>query len=167
MWLAGGDQVYVLMEVKNWDEGAADDEPSEVFYQVMSWLPDGSRKSVSDKITLQTEAGNITEIHISDAGGVAALCQPDDGSMKLLFRDVSRDISWEKEIRTSEGKLFLQDKDMIVFCVDNGRYTMVYYDESGEPGESINLDAAVFEEAQAVYLQPDGCFLAVKRTWRA
>ena len=37
--LAGeGDNVYVLMEVKNWDEGAADDEPSEIFYQVMSCL---------------------------------------------------------------------------------------------------------------------------------
>ncbi len=156
------DQVYVLMEVKNWDEGAADDEPSEVFYQVMSCLPDGSQRSVSDKITLQAEAGNITEIHISDAGGVAALCQTDVGSMKLLFRDVFRDIYWEKETGASEGRLFLQGKDMIVFCVNNGRYTMVSYDESGEPGESINLDAAVFEEAQAVYLQPDGCFLAVK-----
>lgn len=151
------------MEVKNWDEGAADDEPSEVFYQVMSCLPDGSQRSVSDKIDLQTEAENITEIHISDAGCVAALCKPDDDrGMKLLFRDVFQDVYWEKEISASEGKLFLQGEDMIVFCADNGRYEMVSYDKSGEPGESINLDAAVFEEAQAVYLQPDGCFLAVK-----
>lgn len=158
-----GDRVYVLMEVKNWDEGAADDEPSEVFYQVMSCLPDGSQRSVSDKIDLQTEAENITEIHISDAGCVAALCKPDDDrGMKLLFRDVFQGIYWEKEISASEGKLFLQGEDMIVFCADNGRYAMVSYDKSGEPGESINLDAAVFEEAQAVYLQPDGCFLAVK-----
>jgi len=156
------DQVYILLEVKNWDEGAANDEPSEVFYQVMSCQMDGSQRSVSDKITLQAEAGSITEIHISDAGCVAALCQPDDGSMKLLFWDVFRDIYWEKETGASEGRLFLQSEDMIVLCVDNGRYTMASYDKSGESDESINLDAAVFEEAQAVYLQPDGCFLTVK-----
>ncbi|MDE7321354.1 MAG: hypothetical protein K2N73_01250 [Lachnospiraceae bacterium] len=53
-----GDKVYVLMEVKNWDEGAADDEPSEIFYQVMSCLLDGSQRSVSDKITLQIISAN-------------------------------------------------------------------------------------------------------------
>lgn len=158
-----GDQVYVLMEVKNWDEGAADDEPSEVFYQVMSCLPDGSQRSVSDKIDLQAETENITEIHISDSGCVAALCKPgDDRGMKFLFWDVFQNIYWEKEIAASEGKLFLQGEDMIVFCADNGRYTMVSYDKSGESGGSITLDAAVFDEAKAVYLQPDGCFLAVK-----
>lgn len=156
------DRVYVLMEVKNWDEGAADDEPSEVFYQVMSCLPDGSQRSVSDKIDLQAETENITEIHISDSGCVAALCQTDGGSMKLLFRDVFQGIYWEKKISATEGKLFLLGEDMIVFCADNGRYSMISYDRSGESGESINLDAAVFDEAQEVYLQPDGCFLAVK-----
>lgn len=156
-----GDQVYVLMEVKNWDE-AAGDEPSEVFYQVMSCLLDGSQRSVSDKITLQTETGDITEIHISDAGCVAALCQSGGSGMKLLFWDVFQDIYWEKEIGASEGRLFLQGGDVIVLCADNGRYTLVSYDKSGEPGEGINMDAAVFKESQAVCLQPDGCFLAVK-----
>ena len=156
-----GDQVYVLMEVKNWDE-AAGDEPSEVFYQVMSCLLDGSQKSVSDMITLQAGTGDITEIHISDAGDVAALCQSGGSGMKLLFWDVFQDIYWEKEIGASEGRLFLQGGDVIVLCADNGRYTLVSYDKSGELGESINMDAAVFEEAQAVCLQPDGCFLAVK-----
>ena len=158
-----GEQVYILMEVKNWEDGDADDQPSEVFYQVMTCLMDGSERSVSDKITLQEEAGNITEIHISDTGCVAALGQPSgDGSMKLLFWDVFQKISWEKETTASEGKLFLQGEDMIVFCVDDGNYTMVSYDKSGESGESINMDAEVFEEAQAVYLQPDGCFFVVK-----
>ena len=158
-----GDQVYILMEVKNWEEGDADDEPSEVFYQVMSCLLDGSERSVSDKITLQAEAGNITEIRISDAGCVVELCQTSGGgSMKLLFWDVFQDIYWEKETGAPEGRLFLQGEDMIVFGMDNGRYTMVSYDKSGESGENISMDAAVFEEAQAVYLQPDGCFLAIK-----
>ena len=158
-----GDQVYILMEVKNWEEGDADDEPSEVFYQVMSCLLDGSQMLVSDKITPQEETGNITEIHISDDGCVAALCQPDDGgSMKLLFWDVFQDIYWEKETGAPEGRLFLQGEDMIVFCADNGNYMMVSYDKNGESGESISMDAAVFEECQAVYLQPDGCFLVVK-----
>ena len=158
-----GEQVYILMEVKNWEEGDADDQPSEVFYQVMSCAMDGSQRSVSDKITLQAEAGNITEIHISDAGCVAALCQPSgNSSMKLLFWDVFRDISWEKETGTSEGKLFLQGEDMIVLCVDNGNYTTVSYDKSGKSGKSIKMDAEVFEDAQAVYLQPDGCFFVVK-----
>ena len=157
------DQVYVLMEVKNWEEGDADDEPSEVFYQVMSCLLDGSERSVSDKITFQAEAGSIAEIHISDAGCVVALCQPSGGgSMKLLFWDVFQDIHWEKETGAPEGRLFLQDEDVIVLCVDNGKYTMVSYDKSGESCESINMDAAVFEKAQAVYRQPDGCFLAIK-----
>ena len=160
---SNGEQVYILMEVKNWEEGDADDQPSEVFYQVMSCLLDGSERSVSDKITLQAEAGNITEIHISDAGCVAALCQPSgNGSVKLLFWDVFRDISWEKETGASEGKLFLQGEDMIVFCVDDGYYSMVSYNKSGEAGGSINMDAEVFEKAQAVYLQPDGCFFVVK-----
>ena len=157
-----GEQVYVLMEVQNWDEESADDEPSEVFYQVMSCLSDGSERSVSDKITLQAEAGDITEIHISDAGCVAALCKPSGSSMRLLFRDVFQNIYWEKETGAPECKLFLQGEDMIVFCADNGRFTMVSYDKSGESGENICMDAAVFEEAQAVYLQPDGCFLVVK-----
>lgn len=156
-----GDQVYILMEVKNWDE-AAGDEPSEVFYRVMSCLLDGSQRSVSDKIILQPETGDITEIHISDAGCVAALCQSGGSGMKLLFWDVFQDIYWEKEIGASEGRLFLQGGEIIVLCADNGRYTLVSYDKSGESGESINMDAAVFEEAQAVCLQPDGCFLAVK-----
>lgn len=157
-----GDQVYILMEVKNWEEGAADDEPLEVFYQVMSCLMDGSQRSVSDKITFQAEAGSIAEIHISDAGCVAALCQPSSGSMKLLFWDVFQHIYWEKETGALEGRLFLQGEDMTVFCVDSGKYTIVSYDKNGESSESINMDADVFEKAQAVYLQPDGCFLVVK-----
>lgn len=129
----------------------------------MSCLPDGSQRSVSDKIALQAVKGNITEIHISDAGYVAALSKSgDDRGMKLLFWDVFQDIYREKEISAYEGKLFLQGKDIIGFCADNGRYAMASYDKSGESGESINLDAAVFEEAQEVYLQPDGCFLAAK-----
>lgn len=158
-----GEQVYVLMEVQNWDEESADDEPSEVFYQVMSCLLDGSERSVSDKITLQAEAGNITEIRISDAGCVAALCKPSDGgSMKLLFWDVFQDIYWDKETGAPEGRLFLQGEDMIILCIDKGRYTKVSYEKSGKSSESISMDAAVFEEAKAVYLQPDGCFLVVK-----
>mgnify|MGYP001027968710 CR=1 FL=1 len=156
-----GDNVYVLMEVKNWDEGAADDEPSEIFYQVMSCLLDGSQRSVSDKITLQTEPGDITEIHILDDGCVAALCKHSDG-MKLLFRDAFQDIYWEKEIDASEGRLFFQGEDIIVLCSDNGRYIMASYNQSGESDESINMDAAVFDEAQTICLQPDGCFLTVK-----
>lgn len=156
-----GDKVYVLMEVKNWDEGAADDEPSEIFYQVMSCLLDGSQKSVSDKITLRTEPGDITDIHISDAGCVAAMCKHGDGT-KLLLWDVFQDIFWEREIDTFEGRLFLQGEDIIVLCSDNGRYTLVSYDKNGELGESVNMDTAVFNEAKMICLQPDGCLLAVK-----
>lgn len=156
-----GDKVYVLMEVKNWDEGAADDEPSEIFYQVMSCLLDGSQRSVSDKITFQTEPGDIPEIHISDGGCAAALCKHGDG-MKLLFWDVFQDIFWEKEIDTSEGRLFLQGEDIIVLCSDNGRYTLLSYDKNGELGGSVNMDTAVFNEAKMICLQPDGCLLAVK-----
>lgn len=156
------EQIYILLEGKNWEEEDADDQPSEVFYQIMSCLPDGSRRSMSDKIILPEGSGNVTEIHITDTGGVTALYQPDHGDRKLLYWDVFQDIHWEKEISASEAKLYLKGEDMIVFCEDNGRYWLVPYDIAGEAGERINMDADVFQNAQAVYLQPDGCFLAVK-----
>ena len=158
-----GDQVYILMEVKNWEEGDADDQPSEVFYQVMSCKQDGSQRSVSDKIAMQEKTENITEIHISDAGCVAALCQSGDGGgMRLLFWDVFQDIHWEKETGAPESRLFLQGEDMIVYCADNGKYSMVSYDKDGNLSESIKLETNIFDEAQEVYLQPDGRFLVVK-----
>ena len=156
------DQVYVLMEGKNWEEGDADNQPSEIFYQILSCQPDGSERSVSDKILLPKEPGNVTDIHLTDTGCVTALYQPEQGDRKLLYWDVFQDIDWEREISASEAKLYLKGEDMIVFCEDNGKYRMVSYDISGESGESVNLDVDVFQNAQAVYLRPDGCFLAVK-----
>ena len=158
-----GEQVYALMEVKNWDENTADDVPSEVFYQVLSCRTDGSQKSASAQIVPPAGAGDITEIHVSDAGCVAALCQSDSGrGMKLLFWSTSQDITWEKEIEAPEGRLFLRGEDLIVYCVDNGKYSMISYDKDGNPGESIKLDADVFNDSLEVYLQADGCFLVVR-----
>ena len=62
-----GDQVYALMEVKNWDENSVDDMPSEVFYQVLSCRADGSGRSVSAQIVPPAEAVTM-ELHVSDTG---------------------------------------------------------------------------------------------------
>lgn len=157
-----GDQVYVLMEVKNWDENSANDMPSEVFYQVLSCRADGSQRTVSARIVPPAEAVTM-ELHVSDTGYVAALCQPDiSRGMRLLFWNPFEGTFWEKDIGEPERRLFLLGEDMIIYCADNGKYSMVSYDKDGNSGESIKLDADVFDGSQEVYLQADGCFLVVR-----
>lgn len=157
-----GEQVYALMEVKNWDENSADDIPSEVFYQVLSCRADGSQRSVSARIDPPAEAVTM-EVHVSDTGCVAALCQPDvSRGMRLLFWNAFEGTFWEKEIGEPEIKLFLLGEDMIIYCADNGKYSMVSYDRDGNPSESIKLDADIFDGSQDVYLQADGRFLVVR-----
>ena len=157
-----GDQVCVLMEVKNWDDNSAGDMPSEVFYQVLSCRIDGSERSVSARIVPPAEAVTM-DFHVSDTGCVAALCQPDGSrDMRILFWNAFEDIYWEKEIGTPEGRLFLLGEDMIIYCADNGKYSMVSYDKDGNSGESIKLDVDVFDGSQDVYLQADGCFLVIR-----
>lgn len=120
-----GDQVYVLMEVKNWDENSANDMPSEVFYQVLSCRADGSQRTVSARIVPPAEAVTM-EFHVSDAGCVAALCQPDiSRGMRLLFWNAFEGTFWEKEIGAPERRLFLLGEDIIICCADNGKYSMV------------------------------------------
>lgn len=157
-----GEQVYALMEVKNWDENSAEDMPSEVLYQVLSCRADGSERSVSAQIVPPTEAVTM-DFHVSDAGCVAALCQPDGSSgMRLLFWNAFEGTFWEKKIGALETRLFLLGEDMVIYCADKGKYSMVSYDKDGNSGESIILDADVFDGSQEVYLQADGCFLVVR-----
>ena len=157
-----GERVYALMEVKNWDENPADDMPSEVFYQVLSCRVDGSQRSVSARIVPPAEAVTM-EFQVSDTGCVAALCPPDGSrGMRLLFWNAFEGTFWEKEIGEPEIRLFLLGEDMIIYCADNGRYSMVSYDKDGNSGESIKLDADVFDGSQDVYLQADGQFLVVR-----
>ena len=164
-----GDQVYALMEVQNWyeedeyTENSSEDLPAEHFYQVFSCLLDGSQRAVSAEIIPAENGGYLSEIRLSDTGCVAALYRQNNGKvMRLLFWDAFHDIHWEKETESSEGSLFLQGDEVIVLYEKNGRYYMNSYDKNGEPGDSVEMNANVFQDSQAVYLQQDGCFLVMK-----
>lgn len=71
-----GDQVYVLLEVREWEPESEDNTQKEEFtsyYQVFTCLADGSQKTVSEKIYLSEDGGYVSTMQLSDDGYVAAL----------------------------------------------------------------------------------------------
>ncbi|MBD5497632.1 MAG: carbohydrate ABC transporter substrate-binding protein [Lachnospiraceae bacterium] len=159
-----GDQVYVLLEVREWGEEPEDNTQKEEFtsyYQVFSCLADGSRKTVSEKIYLPEDGGYVSTMQLSDDGCVAALFYSDtENAVSLLFWDGFQDVHWEKTA-ASGGYLFFGE-DGFVILARNGDGRMVNtYNAQGELTGSVEADGNIFSNFQNCYIMPDNRLLVI------
>lgn len=163
--LAGrGEQVYVLLEVREWGP-----EPEDYtqkweytsYYQVFACLADGSGKTVSEKIYLPESGGYANTMQLSDDGCVAALFYSDKGnSVSLLFWDGFGDVHWEKEI-ASGGYLFFQEDGFVILARSGDGRVANYYNAQGELTGSVKAEGEVFSNFQKCFLMPDNSFLLI------
>lgn len=84
-----GNQVYVLLEVREWRPEPEDNAQKGEFtsyYQVFTCRTDGSQKMISEKIYLPEDGGYVNTMQLSDDGCVAALFySEEENTVKLLF----------------------------------------------------------------------------------
>ena len=110
-----GKQVYALIEVREWGEEPKDSDQKQEctsHYFVFSCMADGSGKTIFGEIDLtESDDWYINELNLSDDGCVAALRYfYMDDAVSLLFRDMFRDVQWEKQIAAG-GYLFIKEEN--------------------------------------------------------
>ncbi len=160
-----GEQVYVLLEVREWGpepEDYTQKQEYTSYYQVFTCLADGSRKAVSEKIYLSQKGGYVDAVQLSDDGCVAALFYSDTGdSVSLLFWDGFRNDHWEKEV-ASGGYLFFQEDGFVILARSGDGRVANIYDSQGEPIGSVELVEETFSDFQICFLTSDRGFFLVK-----
>lgn len=159
-----GEQVYVLLEVREWGEEPEDSTQKAQYtsyYQVFSCLADGSGRAVSEKICLPKSGGYVNDLHLSGDGCVAALFYSDtDESVSLLFWDVFEDVHWEKQVAAG-GYLFFRE-DGFVLLARKGEGREIYlYDAQGELTDRVEADGEIFGSFQHCFTAPDNRFLVI------
>lgn len=159
-----GDQVYVLLEVREWGpepEDYTQKQDYTSYYQVFSCLTDGSRKKVSEKIYLPESGGYVNTMQLSDDGSVAAVFYSDtDSSVSLLFWDGFQDVHWESEI-VSGGYLFFQEEGFVILARNGDGRVANYYNAQGEQTGSVEVEGESFGNFQNCFLMPDSRFLVI------
>lgn len=159
-----GEKVYVLLEVREWDEEPEDyTQKAEYtsYYQVFSCMADGSGKTVSEEIRLPESGGYVNDLHVSEDGCVAALFYSDtEEDVSLLFWDTFQNVHWEKRVETG-GALFLGE-DSLVLLTGKGKEREIYfYDFQGELTDRVQADGSIFDGFRNCYLMPDDRFLVI------
>lgn len=158
------DQVYVLLEIREWGEEPEDDTQKAgytSYYQVFSCIADGSKKTVSGKICLPESGGYMKDLHLSDDGCVAALFYSDmDESVSLLFWNPFQDVHWKKQI-ASGGYLFFREDGFVLLIRKGQGREINFYDSQGELTHSMEVDGEIFDNFQNCYFMPDNRFLMI------
>lgn len=159
-----GDQVYVLLEIRSWEDEPEDNtqkQKSSNYYQVFSCMADGSGKAVSEEIHLPERSGYVNELHLSDSGCVAALFHSDtDDTVSLMFWDGFHDIHWEKKV-ASGGYLFLQEDGFVILARSGEGRVANSYDAQGELTGSVEVDGEIFSNFRNCFALPDNRFLVI------
>ena len=159
-----GDQVYVLLEVREWGEEPEDNTQKEEFtsyYQVFSCMADGSQGTVSKEFYLPESGGYVNDMYLSDDGCVAALFYSDTNeAVSLLFWDVFQDVHWERQI-ASGGYLFFSEEGFVILARKVEGRIVNFYSAQGELTGSMEPDGEIFSNFQNCYLMPDNRFLVI------
>lgn len=159
-----GDQVYVLLEVREWGEEPEDNTQKEEFtsyYQVFTCLADGSQKTVSEKIYLPEDGGYVSAMQLSDDGCVAALFYSDtENAVSLLFWDGFQDFYWEKPVECG-GYLFFGEDGFVILARNGDGRKINTYNAQGELTGSVEADGDIFSNFQNCYLMPNNRFLVI------
>lgn len=159
-----GNQVYVLLEVREWGPEPEDNAQKEEFtsyYQVFTCLVDGSQKTISEKIYLPEDGGYMNTMQLSDDGCVAALFySEEENTVRLLFWDGFQDVRWEKQV-VSGGYLFFGEDGFVILARNGEGREAYYYNAQGELTESVELDGEIFCDFQNCFLMPDNRFLVI------
>lgn len=160
-----GEQVYALIEVREWGEEPEDNTQKQEctsHYYVFSCMADGSRKTISEEFYLQeNDDGYVNELHLSDDGCVAALYYSyTEDAVSLLFRDVFRDVQWEKQIPAG-GYLFMKEDGFVVLARKGEGREINFYNAQGELTDSVEAEGEIFGNFQNCYLTPDNRFLVI------
>ena len=160
-----GEQVYVLIEVREWGEEPEDNtqkQECKSHYYVFSCMADGSKKTISKEIYLpENDDKYVNELHLSDSGCVAALYYSyTEDAVSLLFRDVFRDIQWEKQVAAG-GYLFFKEDGFIVLARKSEGRKISFYNAQGELTESVEAKEEIFGNFQDCYFTSDNRFLVI------
>ena len=160
-----GEQVYALIEVREWGEEPEDNTQKQEctsHYYVFSCMADGSRKTLSEEFYLpENDDGYVDELHLSDDGCVAALHYfYEEDAVNLLFKDAFRDVQWEKHIAAG-GYLFVNEDGFAVLARKGEGREVNFYNTQGELTESVEADGGIFGNFQNCYFTPDNRFLVI------
>lgn len=159
-----GDQVYVLLEVREWGEEPEDNTQKPEYtsyYQVFSCMADGSQETVSEEFYLPESGGYVNDLYLSDDGCVAALFYSDtDEAVSLLFWDVFQDVHWKRQI-ASGGYLFFSEEGFIILARKVEGRIVNFYSAQGELTGSMEPDGEIFSNFQNCYLMSDNRFLVI------
>ena len=160
-----GEQVYALIEVREWGEEPEDNTQKQEctsHYYVFSCITDGSRKNISKELYLpDNNAGYVNELHLSGDGCVAALYYSyTEDVVSLLFRDAFRDVQWESQIAAG-GYLFVKEDGFVVLARKGEGREINFYNDQGELAESVEADGEIFGNFQNCYFTPDNRFLVI------
>ena len=160
-----GEQVYALIEVREWGEEPEDNTQKQEctsHYYVFSCITDGSRKNISKELYLpDNNAGYVNELHLSGDGCVAALYYSyTEDVVSLLFWDAFRDVQWESQIAAG-GYLFVKEDGFVVLARKGEGREINFYNDQGELAESVEADGEIFGNFQNCYFTPDNRFLVI------
>ena len=160
-----GEQVYALIEVREWGEEPEDNTQKQEctsHYYVFSCMADGSRKNISKEFYLPDNNDRyINELHLSGNGCVAALCYSyTEDVVNLLFRDALRDVQWENQI-VARGSLFVKEDGFVVLARKGEGREVNFYNAQGELTESVEAGEENFGNFQNCYFTPDNRFLVI------
>ena len=160
-----GEQLYALIEVREWGEEPEDSTQKQEcasHYHVLSCMADGSRKTISKEFYLpENDGGYVNELHLSDDGCVAALYYSyTEDAISLLFRDVFRDVQWEKQIAAG-GYLFFKEDGFVVLARKGDGREINFYNAHGELTDSVEADGEIFGNFQNCFFTLNNRFLVI------
>ena len=160
-----GEQVYALIEVREWGEEPEDNTQKQEctsHYYVFSCMADGSQKTISKEIYLpEDDDGYVNELHLSDDGCVAALYYSyTEDAISLLFRDAFRDVQWENQIAAG-GYLFMKEDGFVVLARKGERREINFYNAQGKLTDNVEAEGETFRNFQNCYFTPDNRFLVI------
>ena len=160
-----GEQVYALIEVREWGEEPEDNTQKQEctsHYYVFSCMADGGRKSISKELYLQdNNDGYVNELHLTDDGCVTALCYSyTEDTVSLQFRNAFGEDQWEKQI-VAGGYLFVKKDGFVVLTRKGEGREIHFYNAKGELTESMEADGEIFNNIQNYYFTQDNRFLVI------
>lgn len=163
--LAGqGEQVYALLEVREWGPEPEDYTQKQEYtscYQVFSCRADGSGRTVSDRFFLPESGGYVNNLCLSDEGCVAALFHSDmDQSVSLLFWDSVQNVHWEKKAADG-GYLFFREDGFVILARKGEGREALFYDAQGELEDRLEVKGESFDSFQDLFYVGDDRFLVI------
>lgn len=159
-----GEQIYVLIEAREWGDESADSDQKQEYtssYQVFSCMADGSGKAVSDKLYLPESGGYVSSLLLSDEGNAAALFYSDtDESVSLLFWGCTQNVHWQKEVAAG-GYLFFREDGFVILARKGEGREAYFYDAQGELTDKTELQGESLGSFQDLFYIGDDRFLVI------